>query len=115
MLKLRVVELARMRGIRKIVAWLQKQGLSRSVAENLAAGKEKGVKYTHLLTLSDIFGCDMNDLFIYIPKNAEDIQKRPYLKTCLHNDEMNDLANKMENLSQKKIRSVMKYLKSLEE
>ena len=109
-LKLRVRELCARRGIVKHVGkYLMRKGFGQTTAYQLAHDECVEIKLEYLLRLMILFKCErLNVLFQVCPENMAALEKYPFLKGLLHENETNDLNDVMERLPQKDVDDLLR-------
>lgn len=94
MLKLNVNRMFTVRGVRQKTGFLMKAGLSRSMANRIAAGDVKRLSSRQLELLCLALHCSLNDLYDWIPDKPELVNETNPLVKLIRSDTIYfDIAN----------------------
>ena len=111
MIKLRVMELAKSRGIKHVHTYLVRFKISRRVASKIINDTIIQLTFSDMLKLCDMFKCYFNDLYIYEPKNKEEAKQRLWLVNILPRTGRTNIPDMLTGLTEeelKKLEGVMK-------
>lgn len=78
MVRSRIKELMKARGVKAPLAALMKAGISQGVAQKMLNGSKKWISIAHVEKLCILLRCTPNDLYEWVPDNqAEDYPENP--------------------------------------
>ena len=112
MLKLNLDNLFSLRGVNKKMAFLYKNGFSKTIAHQLSNNKFKRITLANIEKLCLTFDCTPNDIFTYIPDEKTPKKENLALNKLIHQP-IPSIHDALENLSIEEAKEIMQKIPSL--
>lgn len=113
MLKVDLVRIFAVRGVKDPFKTLRKLGISHSTAWNLLSGRVKSISYRHMELICERLNCTPNDLYAWKPdRDGVDVERHP-LKGLMRDDNAGDIGNILNEVPLDKLNEARDMLASL--
>lgn len=113
MLKLDLVRIFAVRGVKDPFKTLRKLGISHGTAWNLLSGRVKSISYRHMELICERLNCTPNDLYSWKPnRDAVDVERHP-LKGLMRDDNAADIGSILNEVPLDKLNEARDMLASL--
>ena len=113
MLKLRIKELAKSRGVTHVYSHLVRNKISKKVAWKIADDKVVQLSLKNMQILCDIFKCEPNDLFVYVPGNEKELKARPWFANILPEKGRVNISDMLLGATEEQLRKLEVYMKEV--
>lgn len=113
MLKLRIKELAKSRGITHVYSHLVQRGLSKRVAWKLADDKVLHLSLKNIELLCDIYKCEPNDLFVYDSEDKTGVKAKPWFANILPDKNRLNITDLLPGATEEQLRKMEAYMKEV--
>jgi DNA-binding Xre family transcriptional regulator len=113
MLKLRIKELAKSRGITHLYSHLVQKKISTKVAWKLTNDKATQLSLKNTQKLCDIFKCEPNDLFVYDTKDKAEIKEKVWFAKILPETNRPNIGDMLVGATEEQLRIIEAYLKQM--